>query len=389
MFSKRLDRIPPYLFVEINRKIAQKKAKGEEVISFAIGDPDIPTPDHIVKELCQAVRDPINHRYPETDGLPQLRQAISTWYKDRFGVDFDPDKEVLPLIGCKDGIGHIAFCLIDPGDIALVPDPGYPVYSMGTIMAGGEPHFMPLNEGNHYLPDLEAIPQSILKRAKLMWLNYPNNPTGAVAELNFFEKVIGFAKKHNVIVCHDAPYTEVTYDGYRTVSIMQVPGAKEIGIEFHSLSKTYNMTGWRIGMAVGNAKLINALFIVKSNLDSGIPQIIQLAAIKALLSSQECVSEHNVIYQRRRDELVNTLNEIGLKAKPPKASFYIWTKIPEGYTSEKFTLKLLEEAGVAVTPGTGYGKGGEGYIRFSLTVPDEQFKEGIKRLLAWGENQKR
>jgi len=388
MFSKRLDKIPPYLFVEINRRIVEKRAKGEEIISFAIGDPDIPTPDHIVKGLCQAAKDPVNHRYPETDGLPQLRQAISAWYKNRFSVALDPDKEVLPLIGCKDGIGHIAFCLIDPGDVALVPDPGYPVYSMGTIMAGGEPYFMPLNEGNHYLPDLKAIPQRILKLAKLIWLNYPNNPTGAVAEFSFFEKVVNFAKKHNLIVCHDAPYTEVTYDSYRTISLMQVPGAKEVGIEFHSLSKTYNMTGWRIGMAVGNAKLINALFVVKSNLDSGIPQIIQWAAIEALLGPQECVAEHNSIYQRRRDELVATLNKIGLQAKPPKASFYIWTKIPEGYTSEKFTLKLLEEAGVAVTPGTGYGKGGEGYIRFSLTVPDDQFIEGIGRLLAWGDSQK-
>jgi len=388
-FSKNLDRIPPYLFVEINRKIAEKRAKGEEVISFAIGDPDIPTPNHIVERLCQAAGDPANHRYPETDGLPQLRQAIATWYEKRFSVRLDPDKEVLPLIGCKEGIGHISFCFIDPGDIALVPDPGYPVYSVSTVLAGGEPYFMPLTEENDFLPDLDIIPQEVLKHAKLLWLNYPNNPTGATAELDFFEKMVGFAKEHSLVVCHDASYTEVAFDGYRVVSFLQVSGAKEVGVEFHSLSKTYNMTGWRIGMAVGSAKMIDALFRVKSNLDSGVSQIIQWAAIEALSGPQECVDEHNFIYQRRRDELIATLSKIGLKARPPKASFYIWAKIPEDYTAEKFTLKLLDEAGVAVTPGIGYGKRGEGYIRFSLTVPDDQFKEGVKRLLVWNSSRRK
>ena len=386
--SQRLNRIPPYLFAEINRKIAEKRAKGEEVISFAIGDPDIPTPDHIVKRLCQAAGDPANHRYPETNGLPQLRQAIAAWYKTRFGVNLDPEKEVLPLIGSKEGIGHMSFCFIDPGDIALVPDPGYPVYSMSTILAGGEPYFMPLTEES-FLPDLDIIPREVLKRAKLMWLNYPNNPTGATAGLDFFEKVVGFAKKHILAVCHDAPYTEVAFDSYRAVSFLQAPGAKEVGVEFHSLSKTYNMTGWRIGMTVGNAKMIDALFRVKSNLDSGVSQFVQWAAIEALSGPQDCVNEHNLIYQRRRDELIATLNKIGLKARPPKASFYIWAKIPEGYNAEEFTLKLLDEAGVAVTPGVGYGKGGEGYIRFSLTVPDVQFKEGVKRLLAWNSSHRK
>lgn len=386
--SQRLNRIPPYLFVEINRKIAEKRAKGEEVISFAIGDPDMPTPDHIVKRLCQAAGDPANHRYPETNGLPQLRQAIAAWYESRFGVYLDPEKEVLPLIGSKEGIGHMSFCFIDPGDIALVPDPGYPVYSMSTILAGGEPYFMPLTEEN-FLPDFDLIPREVLKRAKLVWLNYPNNPTGATAGLDFFKKVVDFAKKHNLAVCHDAPYTEVAFDGYKAVSLLQAPGAKEVGVEFHSLSKTYNMTGWRIGMAVGNAEMIDALFRVKSNLDSGVSQFIQWAAIEALSGPQECVNEHNLIYQRRRDELIATLSKIGLKARPPKASFYIWAKIPEGYTSEEFTLKLLDEAGIAVTPGVGYGKGGEGYIRFSLAVPDDQFQKGIKRLLAWESSHKK
>ncbi len=381
--SERLSKIPSYLFVEINRKIAEKRAKGEEVISFAIGDPDIPTPAHIVERLCLAAKDPANHRYPETDGLPQLRQAIATWYKRRFNIYLDPDKEVLPLIGSKEGIGHVAFCFIDSGDIALVPDPGYPVYAMGTILAGGEPYFMPLTEDKDFLPDLTAIPKEILNRAKLLWLNYPNNPTGAVADLDFFTQVVAFAREHNLVVCHDAPYTEIAFDGYQPISFLQAPGAKEVGIEFHSLSKTYNMTGWRIGMAVGNATIIEALFRVKSNLDSGIPQAIQWAAIEALLGNQSCVTEHNNIYQRRRDELIAVLRQIGFKVKPPKASFYVWARIPGEYTSKEFTLKLLEEAGIAVTPGIGYGRHGDGYVRFSLTVPDDQFKKGIQRLLAW------
>jgi len=381
--SQRLDKLPPYLFVEINRKIAQKRARGEDIISFAIGDPDVPTPSHIINWLCQAAQEPANHHYPETNGLPELRQAIGEWYKKRFGVSLSPDKEILPLIGAKEGIGHMALCFIDPGDIALVPDPGYPVFSMGTILAGGEPYFMPLAEKNGFLPDLEAIPPRIASKAKLMWINYPNNPTGAVAELNFFEKVVHFAKQYDLAVCHDAPYTEVAFDGYHPVSFMQVPEAREVGVEFHSLSKTYNMTGWRIGMVVGNAQMIDALFRVKSNLDSGIPQAIQQAAIKALSGFQGCIEEHNSLYQRRRDKLVKALNAIGLEARPPKASFYIWARIPKGYTSFEFATELLDEAGVAVTPGIGYGRGGEGYIRLSLTLPDDRLEEGINRLLAW------
>lgn len=381
--SHRLDKLPAYLFVEIKRKIAEKQARGEDIISFAIGDPDIPTPQHIIDQLCQAAHDPVNHRYPETAGLPELCQAVAQWYHRRFGITLDPDKEVLPLIGSKEGIGHISFCFIDPGDIALVPDPGYPVYSMSTILAGGEPYFMPLTEENDFLPDLEAIPEEITKKAKLLWLNYPNNPTGAVAELDFFEKAVHFAKKHNLAICHDAPYTEVAFDGYRPPSLIQVPETREVGIEFHSLSKTYNMTGWRIGMAVGNARMIDALFRFKSNLDSGIPQAIQRAAIEALNGSQDCVAEHNTVYQRRRDKLATALNDIGLRARLPKASFYIWARIPEGYTSVEFTTELLDKAGVAVTPGVGYGSSGEGYIRLSLTLPDDPLDEGVRRLLDW------
>ena len=381
--SNRLDKLPPYLFVEINQKIAEKKDKGYDVISFAIGDPDMPTPQNIIDELCLTARDPSNHCYPETAGLSALNQSIAQWYQKRFSVTLDPSKEILPLIGSKEGIGHMAFCFIDPGNIALVPDPGYPVYSMGTILAGGEPYFMPLTEENDFLPDLEAIPQNIIRRAKLIWLNYPNNPTGAVASLDFFQKAVHFAKRNNLAICHDAPYTEVAFDGYRPPSFLQVPEAREVGIEFHSLSKTYNMTGWRIGMAVGNSMMIDALFRFKSNLDSGIPQAIQKAAIKALNSSQNFVEEHNAIYQQRRDKLVKALNEIGLKAILPKASFYIWTKVPEGYTSVEFAAELLDKTGVAVTPGIGYGNAGEGYIRLSLTLPDDRIDEGIKRLLTW------
>jgi LL-diaminopimelate aminotransferase len=385
--SKRLDKLPPYLFVEINRKIAEKKARGEDIISFAIGDPDMPTPSNIIDELCRAARDPANHRYPETAGLPELRQAVAGWYHRRFGVSLDPEKEVLPLIGSKDGVAHISFCFIDPGDIALVPDPGYPVYSMSTLLAGGEPYFLPLTEKNDFLPELEIIPRSIVKKAKLLWLNYPNNPTGAVADIDFFQKAVHFAMENNLAICHDAPYTEVTFDGYQPPSLMQLPDARDVGIEFHSLSKTYDMTGWRIGMAVGNAKMIDALFRFKSNLDSGIPQAIQQAAIEALTGSQDGVKERSVIYQRRRDKLVKALNDIGLKARLPKASFYVWARIPDGYTSVNFTSELLDKANVAVTPGTGYGAAGEGYVRLSLTVPDDRLDEGITRLLKWSEFQ--
>jgi LL-diaminopimelate aminotransferase len=381
--AKRLNRLPPYLFVEITHKIAELRARGEDIISFAIGDPDLPTPSHIIEYLCQAARDPANHRYPETAGLPKLRQAIAEWYEGRFGVTLDPAKEVLPLIGSKEGIGHVALCFIEPGDLALVPDPGYPPYSLGTILAGGEPYFMPLKEENDFLPDFEAIPDKVAAKAKLMWLNYPNNPTGAIAGLDLFEKAVHFARKHNLAVCHDAAYTEVAFDGYKPPSFMQIPEAKKIGVEFHSLSKTYHMTGWRIGMVVGNANIVDALFRVKSNLDSGIPQAIQYAAVEALCGSQQHIVERNAIFQRRRDKLAKVLNEIGLKARIPKATFYIWARIPQGYTSVDFVKTLLDEAGIAVTPGIGYGEEGNGYIRFSLTISDDRLEQGMNRLSSW------
>ena len=381
--ATRLGKLPAYLFVDINRKIEEKRARGEDIVSFAIGDPDLPTPSHIIEHLCRAAHDPTNHRYPETNGLPELRQAIAEWYKRRFGVALNSEKEVLPLIGSKEGIGHVTLCFVEPGDIALVTDPGYPVYSMSTLIAGGEPYFMPLTEENDFLPDFNAIPAEVLVKAKLMWLNYPNNPTGATANLDFFGKAIDFAKDHNLAICHDAPYTEVYFDDQKPPSLLEVPGAKEVAIEFHSLSKTYHMTGWRIGMAVGNAETIDALFRVKSNLDSGIPQAIQYAAIEALRGSQECVSEHNAVLQRRRDKLTKVLREIGLTTRMPKATFYVWARVPSGYTSVDFTSKLLDEAGIAVTPGIGYGREGEGYIRLSLTLPDDRLDKAIDRLSNW------
>lgn len=381
--ARRVENLPPYLFVEITRKIAEKRAKGEEVVTFAIGDPDIPTPGHIIERLCKEAREPANHRYPESDGLPELRRAIADWYRKRFGVSLNPDTEVLPLIGAKEGIAHIALCFIDSGDIALVPDPGYPVYSIGTMLAGGESYYMPLLPENDFLPDLESIPDDILKKSKLLWINYPNNPTGAVASLDFFRKTVEFARRHDIPVCHDGPYSEVAFDGYQPVSLLQAEGAKEIGVEFHSLSKSFNMTGWRIGMLVGNATMVNALKVIKSNMDSGIPQAIQYAAIEALEGPQDAIKEHNDIYQRRRDLVVDTLNSIGLEAHPPKASLYVWAKVPEGYTSKEFATNLLEQVGVVVTPGLGYGQHGEGYIRLSLTISDASLVKGLSLLSGW------
>ena len=381
--SQRVENLPPYLFLEISRKIAERKAKGQDVVSFGIGDPDIPTPAHIIERLCKEAHVPANQRYPESEGLPELRKTIAGWYQKRFGVTLDPEKEVAPLIGSKEGIAHVALCLLNPGDIALITDPGYPVYTIGTKLAGGTPYYLPISPKNNFLPDLDNIPVNILEKTKVLWLNYPNNPTGAVADLAFFNKAVEFAKKHDICICHDGPYSEVAFDGYTPVSFLQADGAKDVGIEFHSLSKTYNMTGWRIGMAVGNATAINALKTLKSNLDSGIPQAIQYAAIEALTGPQNCIKEHNDVYQRRRDLIVDTLNKMGLEAKPPKASLYIWAKVPHGFTSVEFTNDLLDKTGVVVTPGTGYGSNGEGYVRLSLTIADALLLKGLSRMVQW------
>lgn len=381
--ADRLNQLPPYLFLEISRKIAEKRSQGVDVISFGIGDPDVPTPDHVLDGLKKTIDDAPNHRYPESDGLPELRQSIARWYGNRFDVELE-DKEIVPLIGAKEGVGHMALCLIDPGDIALVPDPAYPVYSVGTMFAGGTSHMMPLLESNGFRPDLSLIPVDIAKKAKVMWINYPNNPTGGLATPEFFKEVVAFAKEYDIAVCHDACYSEVTFDGYVAPSFLQTDGAKDVGIEFHSLSKTYNMTGWRVGMAVGNKDLIDALVRVKSNLDSGIPQAIQYMGIEALdTTTSDWHASNNEIYRRRRDRVVDTLLNIGLEVNRPKSGFYIWAKCPEGWSSAQLATELLDQHAVVVTPGRGYGEAGEGYIRLSLTTPDERVEEGLKRLEGW------
>ena len=382
-FSSRLDKLSPYPFVEISRIIAEKRAAGADVVTFGIGDPDIPTPAPIIDRLLRASQDPPNHRYPETDGLPGLRRAIASWYEKRFGVQLDPDSEVLPLIGAKEGIGHVALCFLDPGDLALVPDPAYPVYGVGTMFAGAESHIMPLYEKNGWLPELGAIPDGVARSAKVMWLNYPNNPTSAVATAEDLAGVTAYCREHDIALLHDAAYSEVGYQGYRAASSMQVEGAKDVGIEFHSLSKTYNMTGWRIGMVVGNADMIKALFQIKANLDSGIPQAVQEMAMEALTGPQDCVDENVAIYQRRRDRVVKALSAMGLEVAVPRASLYVWAPVPEGYTSAEFAARLLEDIDIVVTPGSSYGKYGEGYIRLSLTTPDEQVEKGCQRLESW------
>jgi LL-diaminopimelate aminotransferase len=381
--STRIDRVPPYPFVEITRKINQKRAEGVDVITFAIGDPDIPTPKHIMDSLHAASDVPANHRYPESDGLPEFRQAVADWYQRRFGLTFDRDKEVLPLLGSKEGIANIAYALIDQGDVALVPDPGYPVYSIATMFAGGEPYLMPLTEENDFLPDLNAIPEDVLRRSKVLWINYPNNPTAAVADISFYEEVVAFAKKWDLAVCHDAAYSEVAFDGYKPVSFLQVEGARDVGIEFHSLSKSYNMTGWRIGMAVGNAELIRGLFVIKSNVDSGVNQAIQRMGITALKGDQACIADNTATYQRRRDRLVEALRACGLRVQSPKASLYVWARVPEGFTSAEFAARLIDDIGVVVTPGPNFGKSGEGYVRLSITAPDDRVDEGAQRMIDW------
>ena len=382
-FSDRLGKLAPYPFMEISRIIAEKRAAGADVVTFGIGDPDIPTPQPIIDKLLEASQDPPNHRYPETDGLPEVRRAIAHWYEQRFGVKLDPDKEVLPLIGAKEGIGHAAFCFLDPGDVALIPDPAYPVYGVGTMFAGAESHIMPLYEKNGWLPELDAIPGPVADAAKLMWLNYPNNPTSAVATHEDLVAAVAYCREKDIALLHDAAYSEVGYEGYRATSCMQVEGAKDVSLEFHSLSKTYNMTGWRFGMAVGNADMIKALFQIKANLDSGIPQAIQQMAIEALTGPQDCVDANVDIYQRRRDRVVKALTTLGLTVDVPRASLYIWARIPEGFTSAELAARLLEETDIVVTPGSSYGKYGEGYIRLSLTTPDEQVEKGCQRLESW------
>jgi LL-diaminopimelate aminotransferase len=379
--AERLRRLPPYLFQEIDRLKAELTSKGVDVINLGVGDPDLPTPPHIIERLSAAALDPANHQYPSYSGMNDFRVSVAGWYKRRFGVELDPPGEVLTLIGSKEGIAHLPLAIIDPGDLALVPSPAYPVYHVATMFAGGESYFMPLVKENGFLPDLDAIPCDVAKRARVIFVNYPNNPTGATAERDFFERVVEFALQYDVIVCHDAAYTEMAFDGYRPMSFLEVPGAKEVGIEFHSLSKTYNMTGWRLGFAVGNADVIGSLGQVKSNIDSGAFNAVQYAGIAALEGSQEPVLEMQRIYGERRDVLLAGLKKAGLQPDVPKATFYVWCPTPPRFSSKDFTSLLLKEAGIVTTPGSGFGDPGEGYVRMALTVSKERLEEAVSRIL--------
>lgn len=378
--AQRIRNLPPYLFARIEKLIAEKKEAGVDVISLGIGDPDRPTPDHIVEELIKEAKNPANHQYPSSVGMLSYRQAVAHWYKNRFGVELDPRNEVVSLIGSKEGIAHISWCYLDPGDTVLVPDPGYPVYSGGAILAGAEPYFVPVYPESGYLIDFETIPSDVAQKARMMFINYPNNPTGAVADEAFYRKAIDFAREYEILICHDMAYSDVAYDGYKPLSFLQFPGAKDVGIEFHSVSKTYNMTGWRVGWAAGNPDVVEALGRFKSNVDSGVFQAIQYAAAAGLTGSQNIVDRQNAIYQERRDILVEGLNSLGWNLQKPKATFYVWATVPRGHTSESFAELVLDKAGVVITPGTGYGENGAGYFRMALTIEKERIQEALKRI---------
>ncbi len=378
--ADRARNLPPYLFASIDKMKRDAVARGVDLIDLSIGDPDIPTPAHIVEAMKIAVEKPEHHRYPSYEGMALYRDAIAGWYKKRFNVTLDPETEVISLIGSKEGIGHIPLAFVNPGDVVLVPSPGYPVYPVATAFAGGDPYLMPLREENDFLPDLTAVPDPVCKRAKLMFLNYPNNPTAAVAGRDFFEMAISFAEKHNIIICHDAAYSDIYYDGKKPPSFLEVDGAREVGIEFHSLSKTYNMTGWRIGFAVGNKDVIAGLGKIKSNLDSGVFQAIQEAGTVALKTNENVLSWIRNTYQERRDLLFNGLSALGFQLKKPEATFYLWTRVPAGFDSTTFVAHLLKKAGVLGTPGVGFGPPGEGYIRFALTQSVDRMEEALERI---------
>ncbi len=378
--TQRIKNIPPYIFAEVDKKKQDALARGIDIIDLGIGDPDLPTPSFIVDSLTEAIKNPSTHNYPPYQGTKDFRTAVATWYKRRFNVDLDPENEVVSLIGSKEGIAHMLLTCLDPGDIAILPDPGYPVYKVATLIAGGIPYIVPLKEENNYEMDLSAIEPEVAKKANVLFVNYPNNPIGAVASDKHLQDVVDFGNKNNVLICMDNAYSEVTYDGYKAKSILEFKGAKDCCVEFHSLSKTFNMTGWRIGMAVGNKDGIQALGKIKTNVDSGIFKAIQVAGIKALESNGSFIEGQNKIYQERRDVIVDGLNSLGWNLKKPKASFYIWAKVPKGYTSADFVIQLLETTGILVVPGTGYGPCGEGYFRISITTPVERLKEAVSRM---------
>ncbi len=381
--ADRLRNLPPYVFARLGKRIRKLQAEGRDIIRLDIGAPDMPPADFIIEALNHSAWDPKKHSYAGYVGTPALRKATADYYARRFDVELDPDTEVLPLIGSKEGIANMALAYLDPGDLALVPDPGYPTYTMGARLAGAEPYPMPLLPENDFLPDMDAIPNDIADRARLMWISYPNNPTGAIAPTEFFEKAVEFARKHDIMLCHDVPYADVTFDGYKAPSLLQVPGSKEVAVEFNSLSKSYNMAGWRVGMIVGNSQGVQALLQVKSNIDSGIFLPIQDAAVAALTGDQSWLAKRNAIYQERRDMIMATIAEIGLEAKKPKATLYVWPHVPEGYTSEELADEWLLDLGVSVTPGSAFGKYGEGYIRISVGQDTERIREALGRLRGW------
>lgn len=378
--AKRIEQIPPYLFAEIDKKKEEMRRKGMNLIDLGIGDPDLATPRLIIERLKKAAENPKNHRYPSYEGMIEFRTAVAQWYERRFNVKLDPGTEVLSLIGSKEGIAHIPLAFVNPGDYVLVPSPGYPVYRVSTLFAGGLPYFLPLRRENGFLPNLSEIPKEVAEKARLLFLNYPNNPTSAIAGSPFFEEVVAFCRRYRIIVCHDAAYSEIAFDGYRPLSFLKVEGAKEVGVEFHSLSKTFNMTGWRIGFAVGCSEIISGLGRVKTNIDSGLFQAIQEAGIEALNHFDTPLPEIIQIYERRRDVMVKGLREIGLEVEQPKATFYLWIQVPRGYTSAQFATLLIEQGGIVATPGNGFGEAGEGYIRMAMTVDETRLKEAIERL---------
>lgn len=382
--AKRIRNLPPYLFARIEKLIDQARREGKDVISLGIGDPDIPTAGYIVDALEKGARDPENHRYSSSAGTLEYRRAVADYYARRFGVMLDPETEVVSLIGSKDGIAHISLCFTDPGEVNLVPDPAYPIYAAGTILAGGKPEPIALLPENGFLPDFDAIPDELARKARLMFFNYPNNPTGAVAPDEVYERAIDFATRHDIILCHDSAYSDITYDGYRSRSFLEFPGAKEIGIEFGSPSKPYSMTGWRSGWAVGNAGVIEALTRVKTNLDSGIFGAVQEATIAALNGSDDVLQHNLSVYRRRRDLVVSTLNGLGWSLMPPKGTIYVWAPVPGGCSSQEFSEEVLRKTGVVVTPGIGYGKYGEGFFRISLTLQDERLEEAMRRFRQFG-----
>jgi LL-diaminopimelate aminotransferase len=378
--SQRVQSLPPYLFAEIERKCAAKRAAGVDIISLGIGDPDTPTPGHIVEAMTAGLRDPRNHQYPTNKGTAEFREAVSGFYGRRFNVAIDPDTEVIPLLGAKEAIAHICVALLDPGDVCLAADPGYPVYTTGPLLAGGTAVHLPLVPELGFQPDLEAIDPAVLTKARMIFVGYPNNPTGAVIEDDFFERLVAFAKANDIVVIHDNAYADITFDGYVAPSFLETPGAREVGVEFLSLSKSYNMTGWRSGAIVGDPEIVDAYWRLKTNMDSGMFGALQHASAVALSGSQQSVHDLCAMYTRRRDLLVNALRRIGLEATPPKGTIYLWTRVPEGHTSGSFAELVLAQADVIVSPGAAYGPTGEGYVRFSLTVPDERLEEAVSRI---------